>query len=343
MIKVGIIGLGRMGITHYSIINSREDVEIKAVADPSKTMTGILNKYITEVNCYEDYNKMYENESLDLVIVSTPPNLHFDIVKKAFEKNINVFVEKPFTTNHKEAEELAKLANEKGLVNQVGYVNRFNDMFRYTKELIEDNVIGNVIRFKSEMFSATVVKPDDGKGWRSAHKTGGGCLYEMGAHAIDLVNYIIGAPDKVVGSALNKIYSKNVEDIVSTTFLYNTGTVGTLYVNWCDTAYRKPSNKFEIFGTKGKILVDQHGLKIYMNEENKKYNYREGWNTVYITDIFKQVPFYVRGNEFTSQLYNIVDQINDNSVKNICTFEDGAKTQKIIHEIFNDNNAVERA
>lgn len=337
-IKVAIIGAGRMGITHYSIINSHPDIEITSLADTSTMINGLLKKYISGLKIYKDFNELIDQEDLDAVLVCTPPNLHFPIIKKAAEKNLHVFVEKPFTTKLEESLELSKLYQKKNLVNQVGYVNRFNDVFKSLKTMLEEGLIGETIRFKSEMFSRTITKPDKGSGWRGTHDSGGGAVFEMASHAIDLVNFLVGKPDKVIGSSLNKIFSQNVEDAVSSTFLYKGGASGTIYINWSDESYRKPTNKMEIFGTKGKIIADQHSLKIYLKEANKERNLREGWNTLYITDLFEQVPFYVRGNEFTRQLYHFVDCIQDNKIKNICSFEEGVKTISVIDSIFSDFN-----
>ena len=342
MIKLAIIGAGRMGITHYSIINSHPEIEIESVADPSVLVLTMMSKYLP-VKTYKDYNDLLDTTSPDALLVCTPPNLHYPIIKKAAKKGIHVFVEKPFTTKLLEASELASIYSSLECINQVGYVNRFNDVFCRVKELIDEGVIGKVIRFKSEMFSCTITQSDEGSGWRATRESGGGAVFEMASHAIDLVNFLIGTPDKVVGSSLNKIFSKNVEDAVSSTFLYKNGITGTLYINWSDTSYRKPTNKIEIFGDGGRILADQHSLKIFLNKPNEKHSFRQGWNTLYITDVFKPVPFYVRGNEFTRQLYHFIDCIQGKETLNKCSFADGVNTLKIIEDIFNDyeqNNQV---
>ncbi len=337
--KIGIIGMGRMGITHFSIINQHPHVEIVSIADPSNLTTSLIKKYIKNIKIYKEYAEMMEKEVLNAILVCTPPNLHFDIIKRASEKNIHVFTEKPFTTSVNEAQELANIYKTKQLVNFVGYVNRYNDCFIKAKELIDKKIIGDVVRFKSEMFSCTITKSDEGSGWRASRENGGGAVFEMASHAIDLVNYLIGTPDKIIGTSLNKIFSKHVEDAVSSTFLYKNGVSGTIYINWSDISYRKPTNKIEIFGKEGKILADQHGIKIFLKEENKEENLRKGWNTIYITDIFKNVDFYVRGNEFTHQLFDFADAILANSQKTLCSFADGVNTIKIIDSMFKDYEA----
>ena len=333
-IKIGIIGAGRMGITHYSIINIHPSVEILAVADPSPLINSLMSKYlhIKVFNQYENLLKL----KLDALLVCTPPIFHYPIIKKAAELGLHVFVEKPFTTNVNEASSLASLYSGTNLINQVGYVNRFNDVFIKVKEFVNMGLIGKIYRFKSEMFSSTVSNNSDGNGWRSLRKNGGGVTYEMASHAIDLIHYFLGIPDKVIGTSINNIYSKNVEDVISTTLVYHNGLSGTLYVNWCDSSYRKPVNKIELYGYEGKILADQYSLKIYLNNSIGNLNLRQGWNTLYITDLFQEVPFYVRGMEFTKQLWHFVGCIKGSEDPIYCTFKDGVQTLEVINKIFND-------
>lgn len=341
-IKLAIIGAGRMGITHYSIINSSTDITIESIVDTSSIVLNLMKKYLP-VQTFKDPIKLFEKTKPDAILVCTPPKLHFRVIKMAAANNVHVFAEKPFTVKYKEAAELADTFKEQNLVNQVGYVNRFNDIFQKVKEYIDTGLLGTIIRYKSEMFSSTVTRNNDGTGWRSTRENGGGAIFEIASHAIDLVHYFFGKPEEVIGTAVNYIYSKHVEDAASTTFLHNSGIVGTLYINWSDTSYRKPTNKIEIFGTKGKILADQYSLKIYMNENNDNNGLRQGWNTIYITDVFKQVPYYVRGNEFTSQLYHFIHCIQGTEKTNKCTFKDGADTLEIIEKIFRDSDTNGRA
>ena len=332
--------MGRMGITHYSIINSHPQVEIIAIADTSKMTLDLLKKYATSLQVFKDYKELIDKAQPDAIIVCTPSNLHYEIALYAYENGIHAFIEKPFTNDERKAQDLKEKFEAKGLVNQVGYVNRFNDVFMTVKKYVEQGLIGKLVRFKSEMFSCTVTKKEESESWRSFRENGGGAVYEIASHAIDLVDYIVGTPDKIVGTSMNQIFSKHVEDIVSSTFIYKNGCSGTLYVNWCDTSYRKPANKLELFGDKGKILADQHGLKVFLNSDDAVTGYKKGWNTVYITDIFTPVPFYVRGNEFTRQLYHFADTILGKDKGDKCTFADGYNAQKVMQSLFQDANVI---
>ena len=327
-----------MGISHHAILNSNDKVKITALADNSKFMLSIMKTYL-DVSVYTSWRKMLEIEELDAIIVSTPPTFHYEIIKGAFDSGLHVFVEKPFTVNLNEARELTSLFKGSGLINQVGYVNRFNDVFNSIHSLLNKGVIGEIIRFKSEMFANTISEPDDGgSSWRSSTETGGGAVFELASHAIDLVNYLIGEPDSVVGSSLNQIYSKNVEDAVSSTFLYRDGKSGSVYINWCEYSYRKPANKVEIFGTKGKIIADQHSFKIFMTTPNEEHGFRAGWNIRYITDVYRNAAIDIRGTEFSHQLAHFIDCIENRNSENISSFSEGLRTHRIIAKIFDNNS-----
>ena len=161
-------------------------------------------------------------------------------------------------------------------------------------------------------------------------------MYEFTSHCIDLVVYLLGKPDFVTGSVLQSIYSSEVEDMVSSTFIYNKGFSGTIITNWSDETYRKPANIVKIIGTNGKIIADKHAYKIYLKKPDLKNGFDQGWNTRYITDFAKSVRFYLRGNEFTRQLDYFIDCIQQKSTENIASFSEGLKTDILMEEITRD-------
>ena len=155
MLKAGFVGFGRMGITHFSILNSHPSVEIVAVCDASKTMLNILKKYV-DVAIFTNYEKMLNEKDLDLLVISTPADSHAEIVKAGIAEGLHIFVEKPFTVDASQGKEILELSNASMQVNQVGYVCRFHDVFMEVKKLLGENLLGEIKRFKSEMLGATI-------------------------------------------------------------------------------------------------------------------------------------------------------------------------------------------
>ena len=339
MIKGGFIGFGRMGITHFSILNSNPAVDIQGVCDQSSTMMNIVQKY-TKIKTFSNYREMIDTLHPDFVVISTPTDSHSEIIRYALERNVHVFCEKPFGLSSAESKTTLDILSSRQLVNQIGYVNRFNEVFMEVKRLVDLGILGDIKYFCSEMYGATVLK-DSGSSWRGKRKKGGGCMYEFASHCIDLVVYLFGKPDKVAGSMLQMIYSKNVEDLVSSTFIYQNGIKGNIIVNWSDASYRKPANILTVSGTNGKIIADKHAYKIYLVKENPSEGLTDGWNTRYITDFAKSVRFYVRGNEFTRQLDYFIERIQNTNGENISSFYEALKTDETMEMIIQDAACAE--
>jgi predicted dehydrogenase len=329
-----------MGITHFSILNTHPSVKVAAICDQSKTMLGILNKYL-DIEIFSNYQEMIDRSDLDFIVISTPADSHSEIIQYASDKDLHIFCEKPFVLNTNEGSPVLNSVQNKHLVNQVGYVNRFNRVFMEIKRLLELNIIGDIKNFSSEMYGATVLKDSKGT-WRSKRNTGGGCMNEFASHCIDLVTYLIGVPDRISGSILQQIYSTQVEDLVCSTFSYRRGITGSIMVNWSDESVRRPTNIITIFGTLGKIIADKHAYKIYLRSDNTHSGFRKGWNTRYITDFSDNVRFYVRGNEFTRQLDYFIERIEKKSAENLSSFSEAFKTDMIMQRIIADANGLMR-
>lgn len=336
-IRIGIIGMGRMGLTHFSIINTHPNVEITAIADTSSMMLNMLKKLIPSLKVFEDYKDLLNSGLVDGVIVCTPSSLHYPVCKMACEKGIHVFCEKPFTTDPKLATELADMFEERGLVNQVGYVYRFDTVFKKVKEILDEKLIGKVCHVNVQFLSSTISKMQPEKGWRSKRENGGGATYEMGSHVIDLMEFFFGKPQKIIGTMMNQVYSDAVEDITEAQVIYANGVSANIHVNWSDYTYRKPMLKIDIHGTLGKIQADLYGYKLFLRQENQEKGLPEGWSIVPMNMIPDECPFYVRGTSFTNQLYEFANAIKESRTSKGCSFRSAVDTQEFIHTIFENN------
>jgi predicted dehydrogenase len=335
MIRVGLIGLGKMGISHHSIINTHPDVKLVAVCDSAAYMLNVLNKY-TGVKCFADYKKMIDESALDCVIIATPSRFHGEMIRYAMERNLHVFVEKPFCLTIDEGQTLVELAARKNLVNQVGYHYRFVGAFQETKRLLDAKSIGDIYNFCVEAYGPVVLRPR-GSTWRSNRSEGGGCLYDYASHAIDLVNYLIGPPSAIGGTVLNKIYSRDVEDEVYATLYYNDGKSGHLAANWSDETYRKMSVRITIWGGIGKIVADRQECQVYLRANSQNVDgLMKGWNIRYATDITRPVWFYLRGEEYSAQLDYFVQCIKEARTENLISFASALQTDMVIDMLIKD-------
>lgn len=334
MIKGAIIGLGKMGISHAAIVGAHPDVDMVAVCDTSSLVLDAFKKF-SAVRTYNNYKELIEKETLDFVLVATPTRFHYPIAKFALEKGLNVFCEKPFSLTTAEGEELADIAQNKFLVNQVGYHNHFIGTFREMKRLLKAGVLGELVHFVGEAYGPVVTKEKGGT-WRSKPEEGGGCLYDYASHVINLIQEIIGRPVKASGSQLKNIYSNGVEDAVYGTLHLPNGLSGILSVNWSDETYRKMSTTITVQGKNGKIICDATEIKIFLKEESKKEGLDKGWTIKYITDFAIPVKYYLRGEEYSAQIDQFVDSIKNKKPVENNSFEEGLYTDKVIEMIIND-------
>lgn len=338
MLKAGIIGLGKMGLSHCAILNAQTDVDLAGVCDKSKFLTWVLSKYGNH-RCFDDYKKMIDTQRLDFVVVATPTKFHYDIVKYALENDVHVFCEKPFCMNSKESRELVELANSKGLVNQVGYHNRFLGSFVEAKRLLDKEVIGDITHFHAEAYGPVVLKKETST-WRSSAKEGGGCLADYAAHVINIAAFLVKPAGKVAGSVLQSIFSKEVEDAVYATLLCQDDINGQISVNWSDDTYRKMTTQVTVYGKKGKLFVDQQEVRIYVKEDVPGEGLVTGWNTKYITDITEPVKFYLRGEEYSAQIEYFIGSIKENSQVNINSFASALQTNEVTDMVRKDATAL---
>lgn len=331
MIKTGIIGLGKMGLSHASIINAHPDLELIAVCDSSAFILEAMKRY-GNYKVYTDFKKMIDENELNALFVATPTKFHADMVLYAMERYVHVFCEKPLSLTTSQGIKLVNTANEKKLVNQVGYHNRFIGTFNYLKEVVSSGVLGNIYHFLGEAYGPVVTKRKDST-WRSESSEGGGCLFDYASHVINLIEYVLSSIKTVDGVMLKKIFSKSVEDAVYCGMYLDNGISGILNVNWSDDTYRKMSTQITVLGTEGKVICDAQEIKIYLKNDSQKLSLEKGWNIKYITDLTQPVKFYLRGEEYSAQVDYFANCIRNNSSDSVCSFASALQTDEVIEQI----------
>lgn len=329
MIKIAVVGLGKMGLSHHAVVNAHPDVEVVGVCDSSSYVLGVLKKY-TGIATYSDFDSMLEKADLDAVLIATPSSSHAKMVSSALERGLHVFCEKPFTLDIRDAERLTALSRDRGLVTQVGYHNRFVGAFREMRSLLDAGAIGNVTRVLGEAYGPVVLKPKGGT-WRSQSKEGGGCLYDYAAHIINLVNWYIGEPTGVGGTVLSRVFSREIDDEVSSTLYFPKGKTAQISVNWSDESYRKMTTRVTIWGENGRIYADRQECQAYLRDTARAPDgYEQGWNVRYTTELTDPVWFYLRGEEYSAQIDSFIQNIKEQRIDGVNDFASAASTDKVI-------------
>ena len=329
MVRIALIGLGKMGLSHLAILRSHPDVELVAVCDTSGYVLDALTKY-AGITTHSDYRQMLAKERLDGVVIATPSRFHPEMVRHSLDLNLHVFCEKPFCLDPEEGRRLADLARQRGVVNQVGYHNRFVSVFGEAKRLIDTGVLGRIHHIRAEAYGAVVVKPKNST-WRSRASEGGGCLYDYASHAIDLIIFMTGRkPERVGGSVLASIFSKDVDDEVYSTMFFDDGLTGQLSANWSDPSHRKMSTKVSVWGTSGRLTVDRQELHVFVRDRAVEGpGFKQGWTSRNTTEFASEQFFYLRGEEYSAQIDHFISAIRDGTANDFCSFDTAVMTDEI--------------
>lgn len=329
MIRVGMIGLGKMGLSHHAIVNAHPRVKVVAACDTTAYLTDVLTKY-TGLKCYSDLDRMLAEEALDAVVVSTPSKLHAAMVEKALNRGLHVFCEKPFVLDVADGERLVALAESKGLVNQVGYHYRFVGAFQEAARVVRSGALGEIHHVRVEAYGPVVLRAKGGT-WRSAKSEGGGALYDYACHAIDAVNFIVGPPQKVSGVVLNSVFSRDVDDEVYCSLHYANGASGQVAVNWSDESFRKMSTKVSVWGRNGRVTADRQECQIYLREPSPALpGVGKGWTVRYTTDLTEEVWYYLRGEEYSAQIDYFVQSIERKRLDGQNTFRSALEADRVV-------------
>jgi len=142
MLKVAIVGCGKIADAHASQIQRIKGCEIVGVVDREPLMARQLYERFPVQHCYADLSELLNDAAPDVVHIATPPQGHYEIAKLCLEHGAHVYVEKPFTLFAHEARSLIALANEKGLKLTAGHDDQFTHVARRMRQLVRDGYLG---------------------------------------------------------------------------------------------------------------------------------------------------------------------------------------------------------
>jgi len=338
VVRIAVAGLGKMGLSHLAITRAHPAAEVIAACDPAGYVTDMLSKY-TGLRCHADYARMLAEERLDAVLIATPPQLHADMVEQALARGLHVFCEKPFVLEPARGERLAALAAERGLVNQVGYHYRFVGAFREAARLVRAGALGRLHHVRAEAYGPVVLRPA-GNGWRFTRSAAGGALHDYGCHAVDLANFIVGAPAAVSGVARASVFSRDVEDEVYCSLHYGGGMHGQLCVNWSDDSYRKMFTRVSVWGTLGHLVADRQELRLYLREPHAGPPAApKGWTTLDTAQLTPPVGFYLRGEEYSAQIDHFLRNVEARRLDGENGFASALQADRVVAMIAGEGGA----
>ncbi len=295
--KIGIIGLGKMGQNHYRVLKTIHGVEIGAVCDIAKKVD-IPEKH------YSDCDKMLNNEKLDAVIIAVPTIHHMNIASKVIKKGIPALIEKPIAASEEEAKKLIRLRNQYKTLTAVGHVERFNPVVRSLISELEGKQIYSISITRIGPFPPRIKDV--------------GVLVDLSVHDIDLVHRL--TEDREIEES--RIYKStelngNHEDNAVITLRLRNGVIANILTNWL-TPFKKRT--IEVATDKAYYQAD------LMTQELKEYSAYQRNNSYVIRECFVK-----KGEPLRAELVAFMEYVETGNSDGLASLEDGLLTLETIY------------
>jgi len=250
-LRVGLLAYGAIGHEHNHAVQHTAGLELTAVCDTNPQRVDAALQLAPQATPFGDAGEMLDSGLLDLVVISTPPNSHYQWAKESLRRGIHVVLEKPMALTADQCDDLILLASQQNLMLVVYQNRRFDEDFVTMRDIIRSGEIGDVYHYDS--FVGGYSRPCDY--WHSNAEVSGGAIFDWGSHFIDQILNII--PDDVAhvsGQNHKRVWTHATNaDHAQVTVTFSSGKQAT-FVHSDLAAARKP--KFYVLGTEGAIIGD---------------------------------------------------------------------------------------
>ncbi|MDR7129963.1 scyllo-inositol 2-dehydrogenase (NADP+) [Algoriphagus sp. 4150] len=328
-IKTAVIGFGSVAEKmHAPLIDVCPDLELVASVE---RRTNRCEELYPAVTTYRSLDAMLEADAAELVVITTPNEYHYPMAKRCLEAGKHVVVDKPVTIFSHEAEELNKLAEEKGLICSVFHNRRYDGDFMTLQKLVREGDLGDLVYLESHFDR---FRPDVSENWREMEVPGNGITFDLGSHLIDQVVLLFGLPNwiqadirKQRGGAIADDYFDIILDYGS---LKARVTAGAL-VN-------VPTPKFLLLGKRGSyqkfgLDVQEAAFKLGQKPEGERWGVEseESWGNVFLNEEIK--PYQTIPGNYRVLYQNVADAISKGANLDI-TIAQAVSVLKIIEASF---------
>ncbi len=247
-----------------------------------------------------DWRKVIERDDIDVVDISVPQHLHFEIAKAAVQAGKHVFLEKPMALNSAQAEELCELVKGTDLVHYLNHNYRRCPAVRLAKKMIDEGKIGQIYHWRGAYLQDWIVDPEFPLTWQLRKESAGmGPQADLNSHSVDLARYLVGDISSVScmtasfikerplpeeeSDSLQKKGAVTVEDAAFMLVKFDNGALGSFETTRFAPG-RKNYNTFEIYGSRGSLIFDLERMNElqYYNRDDPAGE--QGFRTILVTE-----------------------------------------------------------
>jgi scyllo-inositol 2-dehydrogenase (NADP+) len=247
MVRVGLIGFGLAGQAfHAPVIRGVQGMELACILE--RRGTAARGKY-PEVRVARTLDELLADKEIQLCVVATPNDSHFELTRACLLAGRDVVVDKPFAPTLKESEELVRLAAERGRLITVYQDRRWDGDFATVKKIVESGRLGKVVEYEARFDRFRLEAKANA--WRErADQPGAGVLFDLGPHVIDQALVLFGEPRAITAAAFCQRETSRVDDAFDVCLEYP----GLRAMARARIIAYAPGPHFLIHGTKGSFV-----------------------------------------------------------------------------------------
>ena len=264
MMRVAIVGCGKIADQHVQAIHRIPDSTIVAVCDREPLMAAQLAERFSIAGCFADVEEMLRIATPDVVHITTPPQSHHDLGRKCLEAGSHIYLEKPFTVTAAEAESLIEFAGRHGLSVTAGHNCQFTDEMLEMRRLVKEGYLGgDPVHLESywsyDLGDASYVGPLLGNPNHWVRRLPGQLLHNIISHGIArLAEFLDDDIKELTSSAhqsvpLRRLGGQEVMDELRMLIRDGKGTTATFLFS---TQIKPGLNRFELYGSANSMTVD---------------------------------------------------------------------------------------
>jgi len=254
-IRLGLVGCGAGASALYGdFFQYLENGELVACMDVVKENAEKLAAQTGATKVYTELESLLDDKEIDAVIIITPTNLHADQVVKAAQAKKHIYCEKPMTTTIGEADRMISACKENNVKLQIAFMKRFNKSFHLVKQILDEGKLGDIFELRAIWDNARTQTSAQAN-YRHRLVSGGGYLQEDGSHPIDVCRWFMGDVVEVTGHSMmvaaNRFENDDLDLVV---MKHKNGGMSSLHITML--THRRGVESYEIFGTKGTLLME---------------------------------------------------------------------------------------
>jgi len=240
-VEIGQIGLGAWGKNLLRNFSSLNQCHVRMACDLDDAQCAKASEMFRNIVFTTKYDDILNDDKIEAVVIATPPALHYEMAKRAFEAGKDVFVEKPLVLNLEEGKKLVELAEKKDRILMVGHIMEYHPASLFLKDYIKNGILGEIYYLYSSRINLGKVRDIENSLWSFA------------PHDISIIMFLLGKYPSRVTAAGSSYLQKNIEDVCFMTMHFDDKTMAHVHVSWLDPHKER---KLTVVGSKKMVVFD---------------------------------------------------------------------------------------